>query len=274
MIRKFKQSGIAIATFILIFGFLSQASADEYDISIEPIGHWHVFDSKMLTIHVTDPSDNSGIAGLDLLVQFTRVGSESVTERSVSGDRVIDMGDGTYTVEYEPSTIGAYALLARFTVDEREYASSPVPFEVAKAGEEGILAVADGTPFVYQIRYVWEPGHIHASDDHGAVLSFEIMRGVETGDAINWAQPWSNTFDHVTEVETARVELVSADGTVVETLLPNYQGRGIYEADRLFTVAEVGDGRGYMVQFTFTDAMNMAEVTHAEPFHLQAVPSH
>jgi hypothetical protein len=274
MFPNLKRCSILMMASLLVFGLLGQAAANGFDITFEPIGHWHVFDSKALTVQVRDTDDQEGVTGLNLVVQITRVGSERVTERSVADGRVTDMGDGTYTVEYTPSSLGAYAVMARFTHDESEQASAPIPFEVAKAGEEGVMAVVDGVPFVYQVRYVWEPGHIHANDDEAVTLSFEIMRGLEEGDAINWAQPWRNMFDHVSGATDVHVELMSADGSVLEMLMPTYHGRGIYEVERVFPVAEVAGGMDYEVRFVFTDPYNGAEVTHGEAFELHAVPSH
>ena len=167
---------------------------DAYSISLEPIGHWHVFSPKTLLFTVTDTATDQGVAGLDFTVQIARAESDSVSERTVADGDVADEGDGVYALEYTPSSIGAYSVAAAFVQNGQHFASAPTAFEVAKAGEEGIRASVDGTDYVYQIRYHFEPGHVHANDNEPVSIVFELMRGVETGDDINWEQPWTNTF--------------------------------------------------------------------------------
>lgn len=273
-----------LAGFFLVIVFLlmvacsgptSEASAtDAYTVAMEPIGHWHVLNPKTLQFTVRDSAMSEGVAGLDLVVELARVGSDRITERSVSADQVKDEGNGVYSLEYTPSSIGAYSLIARAVHNGQQYVSAPVAFEVAKGGEEGIKVDAGGETYVYQVRYYWEPGHIHANDDEPVKLVFELMRGAQVGDEINWDQPWTNTFDHVTSAENATALLESEDGTVSEELQFVYKGRGIYEAERIFTEAEVGDGKEYTVRCSFIDPANGGLVTHSEPFPLHAVASH
>lgn len=250
------------------------SSTDAYTVAMEPLGHWHVFNPKTLQFTVQDSATSEGVAGLDLTVEITRVGSDRITERSVSADQVKDAGNGVYSLEYTPSSIGGYSLIARAVHNGQQYVSAPVAFEVAKDGEEGIKVEAGGETYVYQIRYHWEPGHIHANDGEPVKLVFELMRGAQVGDAINWEQPWTNTFDHVTSIENATMLLESEDGTVSEELQFVYKGRGIYEVERIFTEAEVGDGKDYTVRCSFTDPANGGLVTHSEPFPLHASAAH
>jgi hypothetical protein len=149
-----------------------------------------------------------------------------------------------------------------------------VAFEVAKDGDEGVMAVVNETPYVYQIRYFWDPGHIHANDSEMVTLSFELMRGIQEGEDINWEQPWRNNFDHVASAENLQVFLTSEDGAISEEITCLYKGRGIYEAQRLFPEAEVGHGKDYEVRLVFSDPYNGAEVTNSEPYPLHAVASH
>jgi hypothetical protein len=247
---------------------------DAFAITMEPAGHWHVFSPKTLLFNITDAASGEGVAGLDLTVQIAQADSASVRERSVSEGDVTDEGDGLYALEYTPSSIGSYSIAANFVKDGQHFASAPVALEISKAGEEGIEASANGTDYVYQIRYHVEPGHIHANDSEPVKVVFELMRGIQTGDDINWEQPWTNTFDHVNAVENAEIKLTSEDGAVSDTLTATYKGRGIWEAERVFSVAEVGEGKEYTINCSFTDAANGAQVTHAEPFHLHASAAH
>lgn len=245
-----------------------------YIITVDPIGHWHVFGSKTLTFSVYDAATSDGVEGLELVIEIARAGSESVSVRSVSEEQIQDQGDGLYSLEYTPSTLDAYALSLHFEKDGQVYYSSPIAFETSRAGEEGIRAEGNDTEYVYQIRYNWDPGHIHANDEEPVTLVFELIRGIQTGDDINWEQPWTNNFDHVTEVQDAVLILSTDDDSVSEEIALVYQGRGIYEAERIFTVEEVGDGLDVNIQCSFTDAFNGAEVTLSEPAVLHAVPSH
>ncbi len=193
----------------------------------------------------------------------------------MSKEQVKDEGGGVYTLEYTPAELGAYALIARFNYEGQEFVSAPVAFETARDGEEGIKVEAKGTSYVYQIRYNWVPGHIHASDKDKVRLVFEVMRGIPEGEKINWEQPWRNAFNHVGNAEHPEVIIESADGKVKEELHPVYMGKGIYEAERLFSVAEVGEqGRDYTVRFVFTDPHHGAQVTHEQPYPLHASAPH
>ncbi len=261
---------LATATVALLLGFaLAQPT-----ISVDPIGHWHVFDGKTLTIQVTDEA-GQGMAGLDLVAQIARSGSERVTERSVADAEVVDLGGGSYSVDHTVTNLGAHALLVRFPLDGQEIASAPLAFDVSKAGEEGAMVTVDGTTYVYQIRNVWEPGHIHAHDSETATLSFEVMRGIPEGDEIDWERPWSNPFDHVTDAREAVVLIESADGDVSERLTPTYMGRGIYEVERVFPADEVLATHGeYTARLSFTDPHHGGDVTHAEPYSLHVSAPH
>ena len=126
--------------------------------------------------------------------------------------------------------------------------------------------------YVYQIRYNWEPGQIHADDTAEVKLVFEIMRGIPEGVDIKWDQPWLNAFDHVTRAERPEVLIESKEIAVRDTVVPRYRGYGVYEARRAFPVAEVGAGRDYAVRFTFTDPHNGARVTHAKAYGLHVEP--
>ena len=197
-----------------------------------------------------------------------------MTERSVEDERVVDMGGGAYTLEYTPTALDAYAVVVGFEIEDESFQSAPLVFETSKAGEEGIRVDAAGTSFVYQIRYLWSPGHIHANDTEPVTMHFEVMRGIARGDDINWDRPWTNAFDHVTEAADMRVVVMGEDGEMLGTVTPTYMGRGIYEAQRIFSAEEVDHGRDYHVMLEFVDPVHGAMVTHGEPYELHAVPSH
>lgn len=252
----------------------SHLAPDAFYISVEPIGHWHVFATKKLLFTVTETASNAGKTGLNLTVQIAQPGSSSTSERSVEQEQIVDEEDGIYSLDYTAANIGGYGLVARFNYEGQEFVSAPVAFEVAKDGEEGIRIEAQDTAYVYQIRYHWAPGHIHANDDEAVKLVFEIMRGIPEGDAIDWEKPWQNAFDHTVDAENPVVRVESEDGAVADELRAVYKGKGIYEAERIFPVAEVGEGGDYNVRFVFTDPHNGAEVTHVEPYRLHASSPH
>lgn len=247
---------------------------DAFSITLDPIGHWHVFAEQTLRFAVQDTETSAGVAGLDLVVQIARAESDRITERTVANEQITDEGDGVYSLAYAPSSIGAYSLTASFVKENQHFASAPVVFEVARDGDEGIKVDAGGDTYVYQIRYNWDPGHIHANDEEPVKMIFELMRGIQVGDEINWEQPWRNTFNHLNTLENAFVEVLSEDGSVSDTLDLSYQGRGIYEAERVFPADEVGEGKDYAVSIAFTDPMNGGAVANPEPYPLHAVPGH
>ena len=160
-------------------------------------------------------------------------------------------------------------------MDGQTFASPPWPYEIAKAGEEGIRIDTGGTSYVYQIRYHWDPGHIHANDEATAKMVFEVMRGIPEGDEINWDSPWQNANNHVADADHMEITVTTHDGSVSEEIHPVYKGKGIYEAERVFSVAEVGhDGMDYEVNISFTDPHNGATVSNTEAFALHAAAGH
>lgn len=266
-----------ILVLLLVTMVFAPAKAQEegdYLISVEPVGHWHVLDSKTLIFNVHDLSTSEGVEGLDLVAEIARASSDSVSTRSVTEEQIIDQGDGLYSLEYTPASLDAYALVVHFEQEGQRFYSRPIAFETSRAGEEGIQVEANGTTYVYQIRYNWNPGHIHANDEEPVTLTFELMRGIPTGDEINWEQPWTNGFDHVTATAEAVLLISTEDGSILEELPLVYKGRGIYEAERVFTVEEVGDGRDFTVQSRFTDDLNGAIIELSEPAVLHAVAPH
>ena len=98
----------------------------------------------------------TGKTGLNLAVQVAKTGSAVGAEYSVEGGEVKDEGDGAYSVVYCPSSVGSYALIARFTYQQQEFVSGPVAFEVVRDGEEGIRVNARGTSHVYEVVEDWD----------------------------------------------------------------------------------------------------------------------
>ncbi len=243
-----------------------------FTIHVEPIGHWHVFKPKELRFRVAQGASAPGKTGLNLAVQVTQAGSSLCAVYSVENGEVKDEEDGVYAVVYCPSSIGSYALIARFTYQQQEFVSGPAAFEVVRDGEDGIRVDARGTSHVYQVRYNWDPGDILADDTDKVKLLFEVMRGIPEGGDINRKQPWLNAFNHITNAERPEVLIESEDGSVSDNIPPVYKGYGLYQAQRRFSLAEVGQGKEYAVRFIFTDPYNGARVTHVEPYHLRAAP--
>ncbi len=252
----------------------AEAGAASYAVSLDPVGHWHVLDSKTLRFTVTDAESGNPVDADNVTVLISRAGSERVSERSLADERVVAEGGGVYTLEYNAANYAPHAFSLRVEEHGNVFTSAAWVVELSKAGEEGIRLDANGTTYVYQIRHHWEPGHAHASDTEPVKLVFEIMRGVQEGDGINWEQPWRNTFDHVTDAAHPEVIISTEDGSVSEELHPVYKGRGIYETERVFTADEVGHGKEYEVQFKFTDPYNGGSVQNSEHFHLEVVAPH
>ena len=254
---------------------VSLPALDTYTISMEPVGHWHVGANKKVLFSVTESETGEPASVKNLSVQVVRTGSSRVTTRTVDAGQVVFEGEGLYSLEYTPSDFSPYAFSAQFEEEGQVFSSAPWPVELAKAGEEGIRVDVGGNTYVYQIRYNWEPGHAHSSDTETATQVFEVLRGVPEGDAINWDQPWTNTWDYITDIEHAEVVFMAEDGTVVEEIHCIYKGKGIYESERAFPPAEVGhDGRDYLVAFRFTDPYNGAEVGNEEMFPLHVSSPH
>lgn len=269
-------AGALVGLLVISSACSKPLAADAFTIEVAPIGHWHVFSAKKVEFTVSEAATEQGKAELSPVVRIHQAGSERVTVRSLEDEQITDRGDGVYSMEYTPSSIGGYAMVFEFSLDGQNFVSSPVAFDVAKAGEEGIRVESGGQTYVYQIRYNWEPGHPHSSDTDKLKLSFEIMRGVEEGEEINWEQPYLNRLRHLADdVENIVVLIESDDGTVSNEIHPAYLGKGIYEAERVFSEAEVGhDGMDYHVSIIFTDPYNGAEVQNTEHFELHVVPDH
>lgn len=239
-----------------------QAPTIATTIAVASIGHWHVLQPKELSF-VVQPAPSED-AAIDVEIAHAEA-EQPVRLRAARTAK----GPGTYGLSFTPTDVGAYALAARIRIDGRDVVSAPAAFEVVRDGEEGIRIEARGKTFAYQIRYDWVPGRPAASDTSPVRLRFELMRARETGDQVDWAHPWRGTFDLLGDVVEPAVELVSTDGAVRERLVATYAGKGVYQAVRPFSAAEVGTGRDYRVRITFTDPLHGAPVTHVEPYLLQ-----
>ena len=278
--RKLLLAAFLVSAIVLGAGACAgkgQAADGDLAITVAAIPHWHVLDNKKIEFTVTEGASGKGMAGLSPSVQVNQrstTSSSQVTTLSLKDGQVVDQGDGIYSVLFTPPTVTAYAVVVRLSHDGHEYVSTPVSFDTSRAGEEGVKAEVTGKAYVYQIR--WElqpvvPGHIYASDKDKVKLVFEIMRGLQEGSAINWEAPYLNTFDHVTNAVGPQIQLKSLDGKVTQDLAATYLGRGIYQAERLFSVAEVGREMFYEALFVFTDPYNGAKVQNAKPYPLHAM---
>jgi len=243
---------------ILILVFLGTAVA-HLEIVMTPPGHWHVTRAKTLSFTVTD--DDNPIAGLSPIVTVkTHAGT---VERLSAADN----GDGTYSVEYVAGDIGSGYSMAYSVLFSAEYNGASYfdawPVEVVRDGSEDIMPTINDTLYAYQVRYGWDPGTIHASDTDLVNMYFEPRRAIQEGNDINAQQPWRNSFNHLTDlVPTVLVQ--SADGTVSEILDAAYTGLGVYRAQRIFSVEEVGTWTDYTVSFLFTDPYNGFEIDASE----------
>jgi hypothetical protein len=189
-----------------------------------------------------------------------------------------DNGDGSYSADYTANNIGSGYALAYSVSFSFEYQGNKYfdawPVEVVRDGREDIMPVIGGTKYAYQVRYGWDPGHIHADDEEKVNLIFEPRRAIQTGDQLNTEQPWRNTFNHLQGME-ATVLVESVDGSVSETLPATYVGLGVYRAQRIFSEAEVGERKEYKVSFLFTDPFNSFTIDKAETsYPLVAVEEH
>lgn len=243
------------------------------NIEMTPTGHWHATRAKTLTFAVTDDSGNP-LTGLVANVSVKRHGSDSVRNIEAA-----DNGDGTYSADYTASNVGsgyslAYSIGFSFEYEGNKYFDA-WPVEVVRDGREDIMPTVGGTMYAYQVRYAWDPGHIHANDGNKVNLIFEPRRAIQTDGDLNIEQPYRNTFNHLQGIE-AHVLIESTDGTISEELHAEYRGLGIYRAQRVFSVAEVGhDGREYTVSFLFTDPFNNYTIDKAETsYPLKAVAAH
>ncbi len=244
------------------------------NIEMEPAGHWHATRAKTLTFVVTDANANP-VKGLEATVTI-----KSLASSRASNIEATDNGDGTYSAEYTANNIGsgysmAYTAGISFEHDGTKYFDA-WPVEVVRDGNEGIMPEINGTTYAYQVRYGWDPGHIHANDDDEEKVSmyFEPRRAIQEGSEINTEQPWQNTFNHIVGLE-ATVLVESTDGTVSETITATYRGLGVYRAQRVFSVAEVGERKEYVVSFLFTDPYNNFSIDKSETsYPLVAVAEH
>ncbi len=273
---------ISILSIIVVIPLLAgctQASSSEptpepavLNIEMTPTGHWHATRVKTLIFAVTDESGNP-VTGLSPTVAIKSYGSDRARNIEAAGN-----GDGSYSADYTANNIGsgyalAYSVSLSFEHEGNKYFDA-WPVEVVRDGNEGIMPTIGGTKYAYQVRYGWDPGHIHASDEEKVNLIFEPRRAIQTGDQLNTEQPWRNTLNHLPDLE-ATVLVESTDGSVSETLPATYIGLGVYRAQRVFSEAEVGTGKEYKVSFLFTDTFNNFTIDKAETsYPLVAVEEH
>lgn len=253
--------------------------SDTYTFLMEPPGHWHVYWRKRVRFSVRDRMTEELMPDKNLEVTVTRASDPKVTATfSVLRGQVTDEGEGLYSMEFMPLALTPHAFSVAFREEDGSvHSSQPWSVEIARDGEEGIRAESpDGDKaYVYQVRYDWSAGPIHADDTEPVTLTFELMRGHQEGDDINWEQPWLNSFDHVTDAQNVVAEITTAEGeTVIDTVAAEYRGMGVYQAKRVFPASEVGrEGKTYGVTFRFTDPYNGASVANEEAYGLEVVGS-
>lgn len=242
------------------------------NIEMTPTGHWHATRTKTLVFTVTDESGNP-VTGLISNVSVKRFGSDSVRNIEAA-----DNGDGSYSADYAANNVGsgyslAYVMGFSFEHEGNTYFDA-WPVEVVRDGREDIMPTVGGTMYAYQVRYGWDPGHVHANDEEKVNLIFEPRRAIQTGGDLNIEQPYRNTFNHLPGLE-ATVLVQSEDGSVSETLPATYLGLGVYRAQRVFSEAEVGERKEYKVSFLFTDTFNNFTIDKEETsYPLVAVEGH
>lgn len=249
---------------------MNMPAANAFTITAKPFAHWHTLAYQKVEFTVKDTATGQGKAGLPVEVQIARAVSSQIITRSVADKGVKDEGNGLYTINTSALEFYSYAFSLRFIYNGQQFVSQPFVTEITKAGEEGIKVEARGTSYVYQIRNFWRPGDVRGSDNSSVLLSFEIMRGVPEGASINWTAPWTNFAEHVINAASPKIVVESVDGKVKDELTAVNKGKGIYEATRKFSVAEVGQGQDYDVRFIFTDPYNGAIVTSSQPYPLHA----
>ena len=243
-------------------------AADAFTITAKPFSHWHTQNYQKVEFTVVEKATGKGKAGLPVEIQIARAVSQDIVTRSVADKGVIDEGNGTYSINTSAPEFYPYAFSLRFSYNGQLFASQPYVTEITKGGEEGIRVEAKGTTFVYQIRNFWRPGEVKASDNTSVLLSFEVVRGVPEGAAINWTAPYANFAEHVINATNAKIVVESADGKVKVELPAVNRSKGVYEASRIFTPAEVGQGLDYGVRLIFVDPYNGATVSSAKPYPL------
>lgn len=239
---------------------LPQEPLGTLTIGMTAPGHWHVTRPKTLNFSLTDDRGNPVIGLNPTVTVKTLAGSVDTITAS-------DNGDGTYSAEYTALDIGsgysmAYTVSFSVQYNGVEYFEA-WPVEVVRDGNEGITPTINGTLYAYQVRYGWDPGIIYASDTDTVNMYFEPRRAIQEGSDLNTQQPWRNTFNHLPNLEPT-VIVQSSDGRVMETLAATYIGLGIYRAERVFSVAEVGAWTEYTVSFLFTDPYNGFDIDPAE----------
>ncbi|MDA1095908.1 MAG: hypothetical protein O3B84_01440, partial [Chloroflexi bacterium] len=180
--------------------------------------------------------------------------------------------DGGYATEFTPLALSPHAFTVTFESAGQRIVSRSWAVEIARDGEEGIRADANGTSYVYQVRFNWPPGPIAANDSEPIILSFEIMRGIQEGPAIAWDRPWLNQFNHVTNGMVVEAVIASTDGRVTNVTPATYRGMGVYAVPRIFAADEVGTQRTYGVRLSFTDPYNGARVSNRDAYVLQVGP--
>ncbi len=245
-------------------------AVDAFTITAKPFTHWHTLNYQKVEFTVTDKATGQGKAGLPVEIQIAHATTQQITTRSVADKGVKDEGKGVYSINTSAPEFYPYAFTLRFVYNGQQFVSQPFVTEITKAGEEGIRVEAKGTSYVYQIRNFWRPGDVRASNNISVLLSFEVMRGVPEGTAINWTAPWTNFAEHVIDAQNPKIIVESRDGIVKVELPAVNKGKGVYEANRIFSVAEVGKAMDYDVRLVFIDPYHGAQVSSAKPYLLQA----
>ncbi len=239
------------------------------------VGHVHIFRDASLTFSIKEAG--VGVPGQTITAFRRAAGATSTREQEMEAGVLVDNGDGTYTWTRQFNDLGANMVGIWFDDHGGRYFGS-FAMNTSRAGGEGFTCDTngDGTPeFGYQIRWDSSDGHMGA-DDSEVTFTIELMRTWNT--PLNLEQPWTNSFDHLSNLSLTVNMMADAGGSAIASLSPTYKGRGIYEVTYAFALADLGGAnpRTFWLDISFTDDAGCAltSSTEEEEFHFDVVAVH
>jgi hypothetical protein len=241
--------------------------------------HAHIFKEQTLTFNVmlmdgcteADPMMCPMVKGLPVSVFYRPISAPKVTQVALEPGILDDGGDGTYTWKHAFGTLGAHLIGIQWNQGGQYYATS-YPFETSRAGGEAYLCTipdSDNVPdYDYQIR--WNPSVEPLVADGTTAVTFSIELMGSYNSPVITDKPWTNSFDHLVPERLdggiPTVELMADKGeqeaTLIETLTPQYIGKGIYTVTRTFASADLNglDQRNFWLKVSLTDALTGCDI--------------
>jgi hypothetical protein len=232
----------------------STPSAPEVEVLLEGSFEAECQRPGVLRFRVQDAETGKPIPGLRPRLRYHRAADDLTLERR----NFVEETPGVYAFPFRPSIRGAHGILFGAQVGDREITEV---FGVFATPTRETTTQGGAT---YRVGAEWQPGHIHSHPSDKVRLLFEIDRLHDGGK------------ESPVAAEDVEVVVTASERGVNDRIKASATGPGRFEAQRAFTLEEVGNREvPYTISLTFRDPATGARVPEGSiTFPLAAGPTH